>query len=65
MVQVHGQHFCCMAAWKTGATIISETSKRYPLKHQFHDGEGRERSLALSGRPGNQKFGWNNRAHGI
>jgi len=35
-IQVRGQHLCCMAAWKTGVTRISETSKWYPRKHQVY-----------------------------
>jgi hypothetical protein len=36
-----------MAAWKTGVTRISETSKWYPRKYQVHNEDRGERNLAL------------------
>ena len=54
-----------MASWKTGGTRISETSKWYPRKYQFHYEDRGERSLALSRCPGNQKIGWHTWSHSM
>ena len=57
LVQEHGGHSCCIAAWKGNVTRISETSKWYPQKQQIHYGYREEWSLALSRCPGKQMNG--------